>query len=209
MTKIGEFMRIISLIFILYIFSCSSKKDNDTVAMKSSEAIQYEYKADSTMIQFTAYKFTEKVAVSGVFNTIMINKTKQSDNPFHVFSDSEFEILTSSLNTTNPARDQTILKYFFNEMKDNSAITGKVLAISKEGKGKFLVALNGHAKEVEFECRFDGTNIHFNSEIDLEDFQGHDAIDSLNEACKANHIGTDGVIKLWPNIKLYLKVNVR
>lgn len=203
-------MRAFALGLIIILLSCSDKKKSEGVNVDYDTTKTYSFSNDSTYIRFTAYKFTQKIGVNGSFDTVMVkNVSNDASNPFQVFKNASFEISTESLNTADKDRDAKIKAHFFANLKDGNMLNGKVLAIDDNGAGTFEVTINGIAKIVPFKSTYMNNNVELNAEIDLEEFMAQDAIKSLNEICKVLHTGPDGLVKLWPNISLYFKVNVK
>lgn len=197
---------LLSFVF-LGLISCSKEKGEKAAAAKKDG--NYTFVADSTKLTWTAFKFTERIGVSGTFTNIEITGTKEANTPFGVFENAAFTISSKTVDTNNPDRDGKLVTYFFNKLKSSEAITGSVTSINGDGSGEMKLSLNGKEKAVPFTLSQSGNAVLLESEIDLEKFLAHAAIESINTACKVLHTSADGVSKLWPDIKLRLRVVVK
>jgi hypothetical protein len=118
-------------------FSCSSEPKTENITEKKNE----EKKASCTYalgpggsasVNWTAFKFTEKVGVGGTFDQCRVggNKNITEDLP-GLINGTQFIILTGSINSKNPERDTKIVKSFFGAMTGGDNISG----IIKDAKG--------------------------------------------------------------------------
>lgn len=191
------------LLCILILSSCTKeKKEASAQAAKAS----YSFNSDSTSMKWTAYKFTERVGVSGSFDKITISGTKEAKTAFAVFENASFSIETKSVDSNNPDRDGKLVAFFFGKMKETSTITGSVESINADGSGSMKIRMNKKEKSVPFQLSQNGNSVHMASEINLEAFLAQAAVESLNEVCKVLHTSADGISKLWPDVKLELRV---
>ena len=68
--------------------------------------------------------------------------------------------------------------------------------------------MNGISKSYDGEVKVDGEQITFLTEIDLVDFNGQPAVDSLGVVCEAKHTGEDGINKLWTEVEIAVKTTL-
>ncbi len=198
---------ILTLASVLFLtIACSKEKKEAPV---SASDATYSYVADSTQMTWTAYKFTERMGVSGTFNTVEIAGTKTASSVFAVFENATFSIPVKTVDSSNPDRDGKLLTYFFGKLKNTESITGAVESINADGSGSMKIMLNNKEKSVPFSLSENAGMITMRSEINLEDFLAQPAIESLNEVCNVLHTGADGLSKLWPDVALSLKVKVK
>lgn len=189
--------------------SCGSGEQKATgIAMDAGSDRVYSFVPDSTRFTWTAYKFTDKVGVPGTFDTIRITGTKPASNLADVFRNAAFEIRTNSLNTGIADRDMKIKTHFFGNLKGNETMTGTVKSIDGTGKGVFTLNLNEVQGDVPFQLSMLGDRVKLTAKIDVVDYLAMDAINALNKICEDLHKGTDGVSKLWSEVKLELNVMV-
>jgi hypothetical protein len=204
-------------VFILLsaaLMACGGKKENDETAegkgapAEKAEVCTYSYDNASTMVQWTAYKFTEKAAVQGKFDSVLVSGTTASEDPLKVIEGAAFEIKTASLQTNDAEKNGNIISAFFGKMLNTASITGTVKTIG-DGKATIAVKMNDVEKDVEGTVTWEEDKIGFNAEINLDDWKGQDAIKSLNEKCKKNHTGTDGKLLVWPTITLFVQTTLK
>ncbi|WP_020528063.1 YceI family protein [Flexithrix dorotheae] len=197
--------------FILFLISCDKKaSDNEGGDESQSETTSpvsctYSYLKDSTTVEWTAFKLTEKVGVGGKFDEFKVLSAKESGSPKELLNGLEFSIETGSVNTENPIRDQKIVESFFGTLTNTGMITGKVAALEGDdnsGKATVNLTLNEIEKVVELAYAVKGEQVYLEGEINVGDWDGMAAIDALNKVCLAGHTGTDGVSKLWPDVEL-------
>lgn len=190
----------------LLIISCGGGKSKD----ETGSTCFYEYEqSDSISLKWTAYKTTEKVAVSGTFNEIIVTGGEKSTKLTDVLNTIKFTIPTKSTNTTNPERDVKIVNSFFGAMLHTDLILGQVSGVegdNEKGKCNFFVTINDIEKEVKMDYTVADNVVKLVGEIDMNDWNANDAIASLNKVCNEKHTGKDGISKLWPNISLEISV---
>lgn len=189
----------------IVIFSCNSDKSSET----DNIACFYEFDKSSTVnLKWTAYKTSEKVAVGGTFNDVLVKAGEKSTKLTEVLNTIAFTILTNSTNTTNPDRDQKIVSSFFGAMTGTDIIMGQVSKVegdNEKGTCSFFVTMNGIEKEVILTYTVTENIVKMVGELDLNNWNGNDAIASLNKVCEDLHKGADGVSVLWPNIGIEIE----
>lgn len=194
-----------TVIFILAIFitSCGNQKSNTTAeeAVADSKPCTYSFKDGTTHVTWTAYKTMEKIGVSGTFDTLNITGLKTANTVIEVFSEANFSILVSSINTDNPDRDQKILEHFFGNMSETSMLTGSVIGV-EEDKLNVSITMNGVTNTTLLAINVSDTLVSLSGIISLGDWNALESADALNKICFDLHKGADGVSKLWPDVKL-------
>ncbi|MCC7332170.1 MAG: YceI family protein [Flavobacteriales bacterium] len=200
-----------SLIASMALLSCAG----DT-AQKTDEATTntcfYEYEnSNAVSFKWTAYKTSEKVAVSGTFNSIVITGGEKSTKLPEVLQAIKFSIPVESTNTTNPDRDSKIVNSFFGAMLNTDLIVGQASTVNgdnEKGDCSFLVNLNGIEKEVKMNYTVSDSLVKLVGDMNLENWDGKTAMDSLNKVCGELHKGKDGVSVLWPDVKIEIEVAI-
>lgn len=193
----------------LFIMSCgdyNASKTNET----TGNTCFYEYEDTNTVnLKWTAYKTSEKVGVSGSFNSIFVTGGEKSTKLPEVLQEIKFTIQTNSTNTANPDRDSKIVNSFFGAMLNTDLIIGQVKNVdgnNESGKCSFVITLNDIEKEVVFDYTVNENVVKLTGELDLNQFDGKTAIESLNKVCEDLHKGADGVSVLWPNVGIEIEV---
>ena len=189
-----------------FLFSCSKKEvSNDEMETKQEPKVEnctYQYAKDSTRVSWTAYKFTEKVGVNGRFDDFEVTGNTSGKSLEEIVQSIEFKIPVASVNSNHPERDKKIKEYFFGSLAGTEFITGKVKSLSSGGKAVVTLTLNETEKELEMEYEVEGEKVSLSSVMNVDDWGAMIGIEKLNEVCEELHKGTDGLSKLWPEVKL-------
>ncbi|MBV6484811.1 MAG: hypothetical protein KFKLKKLM_01327 [Flavobacteriales bacterium] len=199
----------IAIITTVFITSCGNNNASKTEETTGNTCF-YEYEDTNTVsLKWTAFKTSEKVGVSGTFNSIFVTGGEKSTKLPEVLQEIKFSIQTNSTNTTNPDRDSKIVNSFFGAMLNTDLIIGQVKNVdgnNESGKCSFLITLNDIEKEVVFDYTVNENVVKLTGELDLNQFDGKTAIESLNKVCEDLHKGADGVSVLWPNVGIEIEV---
>ncbi|OHX65611.1 YceI family protein [Flammeovirga pacifica] len=178
----------------------SNEKKTEVVSEKS-----YAYDASQTMVSFSAFKTTDKVAVSGRFQEFEVKTTKETvSNPIEILEGLTFEIPVNSIETNDKSRNGKIVEHFFGSMLNTANITGTVKSTAN-GKALVDIALNGVTKEVALNLKVSENIILIKGNIDMSDWDALGAINALNKVCDDLHKGPDGKSKLWSDVDLVIK----
>ena len=163
------------------------------------------YMVRAAVPEWTAYKFTDKVAVGGTFNSFSLSSPKRA----YSFSDSieglSIEIDASSVESNNLARNKTIAEKYFSLFAPQSVIKGNVLSVTGDDqKGSIVINIdmNGVQKPYTFSYAQKEGSVVASSVMDMLDFQLQKPFDSIHTVCKALHTGADGVSKTWTEVAL-------
>jgi polyisoprenoid-binding protein YceI len=184
------------------LWSCSgSEEAKEEVVQEVAPACFYTFNPSATIMEWTAFKFTNKAPVKGTFNEIEYTGTLKSDDMMAILRSMEFSIPTNTVETQNEDRNGKILKHFF-ETLNTLELTGKMVSISEDGKATIQVNLNDLSKEVEGTYTINGSDFAFKANMDVAKWDGMPGIDALNKICKDLHTGEDGKSKLWSTIDL-------
>jgi len=169
---------------------------------KTANYCTYAFDPAATQVNWTAYKFTEKVGVGGTFDEVSISGTQQASTETEVFSKASFTIPISSINSNNPDRDKKIQTYFFGNLSETEMLSGKLVSLSPDGTAQFDIRLNGREETVEGTYTLENNLITLSAVLDVDSWGASPAIAALNEVCYDLHIGEDGISKLWPEVKV-------
>jgi polyisoprenoid-binding protein YceI len=150
MKKIAVFAFAIALLAT----SCKKEEKTETpVEETTPEVVGLKIVSDSTKVNWTAYKTTDKVAVGGSFTQIELKNTKEGETPEAVLEGASFSIPVSSVFTNNPERDEKLKQFFFSALKDTELIGGVINF--KEGKTVLTLTLNGVTKSIDVTSAFE------------------------------------------------------
>lgn len=181
--------------------SCGGKEEQTTEQVKEEKACFYSYNKEMTVLEWTAFKFTEKKGVTGTFNEINISGIERSDDPKKLIESLSFKIPTATVETQNEERNGKIAKLFFGTI-GTEEIKGKVKSLSDNGKATIQIEMNGMKQDVVGDYTLEEGKFSFNATIDVMKWNGGAGITALNTACKDLHTGTDGKSKLWSEVEL-------
>ena len=181
--------------------SCGGKEEQTTEQVKEEKACFYSYNKEMTVLEWTAFKFTEKKGVTGTFNEINVSGIERSDDPKKLIESLSFKIPTATVETQNEERNGKIAKLFFGTI-GTEEINGKVKSLSDNGKATIQIEMNGMKQDVVGDYTLEEGKFSFNATIDVMKWNGGAGITALNTACKDLHTGTDGKSKLWSEVEL-------
>ena len=200
----------ILLLAVLMMLSCknSEKKPlNPSSDIKTTE-IEPMYSIDTSgsTINWTAYKFTDKVGVKGGFDNIILSPKSKSGSVEAILLASKITINTMSVNSGNDIRDPKLKESFF-KVFHTDTIKGEILKVDQY-KGLLTLEMNNITNEIPFNYALKTDTIFIDTTIHLKDWKGEEAISSLNEVCYDLHKGADGISKLWPDVDVEIKLPI-
>lgn len=190
---------VLSLILLIMVFVSSCKK-NEKKEVNQIEKT-YSVIADSTKINWTAYKTTAKVPVNGQFADITIENVKKDSTALGALNGLKFKIPVSSLITNDTIRDKKLKEYFFGAMKNSSVITG-IVHINKDNASTVDLTLNGITRELPIAYIVADNKVTIIGNMELDNWQAKAALEALNVVCKDLHTGEDGITKTWSDVKI-------
>jgi len=189
-------------------FSCSENKTEQVVdtAVEEIEVSQEEPSdivegvVKNSTVQWTGFKTSEKVAVSGTFHAVQVTDTKEGKTPEEVLQGAKVRVVVSSINSGLEDRDGKLKMIFFGAMENTSDIYGVINF--KGGKTYITFTLNNVSKEYEVTSKFENNIFTINTTVDLVDFNANPAVEALNKACGDLHKGADGISKTWTEVEI-------
>ena len=185
------------------LIACKKEKTETPEAEKP--AIQFAASEAGSSLQWTAYKTSEKVPVKGTFKEVKIVNSKTSEDAAGTLNELGFEIPVSSIFTNDTIRDGKLQKFFFAVMENSMMLKGK-FNVENASSGKLEISMNGLSKSLPFSYEVEQDTIHVSATMDLNEWGAQEALESLNEACKVLHTGSDGVSKTWNDVALNAKI---
>ncbi len=201
---------IVLTFFFLLILSCntSEKKKGSQQQGKTDEKEQtYSIDTSGVSIKWTAYKFTDKLGVSGTFDRFYLNLKVRSGGIEALLKGAEMVIHTNSVNSGDAIRDPKLRNSFF-KIFNTDEIKGELLD-AENGKGALELKMNDQVNATEYSYSLTNDTLFINAHVDLTQWNGKAALDTLNNECYELHTGADGVSKLWPDVDVVLKLPVR
>ncbi len=167
----------------------------------------YSYKPESSVLEWTAFKFTERAGVKGTFNEITISGIDSSTDPKKLIESLGFTIPVVTVETNDPERNANIATYFFKSI-NTDVLKGQMIELKENGDAIFELTMNSITKKVIGNYKLTDQLFALNAEIDLLDWNSKTGIDALNRQCELNHTGTDGILKLWSEVEISFTTNL-
>ena len=186
--------------------ACSGPQSTETTEAPEAKC-SYTFNEGSVNVKWTAFKTTEKIGVSGTFDTISVTGIQSANSAIELFSNAGFSIPVSSVNSNNPDRDKKILASFFGSMLETTTLSGKVVGIT-DNDCSVVINMNGVSDTCIFNLTHSDSAISLVSSIELGNWNALASADSLNQICFDLHKGADGVSKLWPDVKLEITAGI-
>lgn len=201
----------LSMIFVFLIFSCNTSEKKKVPQQDEGTRVQstQNYSIDTTgiSIKWTAYKFTEKLGVSGIFDQFALNLKNDHGSLETLLEDAEITIHTVSVNTGNEIRDPKLRTFFF-KVFHTDTIFGKILD-TEQGKEALELKMNNITNDVAYTYSLKNDTLILTTHLDVMQWNGTEALKSLNKECYEVHTGIDGVSKLWPDVDVVLKLPIK
>ena len=198
---------VLGLLSIVALSCGETAAENVEEVVVQEQVCTYAYNAESTIVGWTAFKFTEKKGVNGVFEKVDVLIAQNSEDMLQTLSGASFTIPIESVNTENPDRDYKIKNSFFGTMESSEVISGIIKSIDSE-KALVEISMNGMSVEYEGVVLVEGEKVSFSTSIDMVDFESQKSIDSLNSVCIAVHTGSDGISKLWSEVDINVETTL-
>ncbi|MCK5781798.1 MAG: hypothetical protein KAH10_04375 [Flavobacteriales bacterium] len=200
---ISNFSKVISLLaIVLVMISCNSgeSKKKEIEKADSKNTSELSNNSGSTSLEWRAFKTSEKIAVKGTFNDIVVESGK-GETVEDVITSTSFKISTKSVFTANEGRDLLLRKFFFGAMINAESISGNFIS-AKDGKGIVAIKMNDVEYNNDFSYTLVNDSLKISTVILLDNWNGASAIESLHEKCADKHTGSDGISKTWSDVEV-------
>ena len=197
------------LIGLLSFSSCHTSEEKKAITTETNTAKnEYVYSIDTSGVSmvWTAYKFTNKIGVPGTFNNYSLIKKKESGSVAEVLNDLKLTIPTASVDSKNPIRDFKLDTYFFKAF-NTPTLKGTILN-AQDNEGFIKLQMNKMARKIPYTYALQNDTVVLFTHLDLNLWNGEEALAGLNEECYELHKGTDGISKLWPDVDVKVKLPV-
>ena len=215
--------KIMSILAIsVIIFACSKKEPKEETfsenrATSTEEPVDsipknctYTYNDSTTTFGWKAYKTNEKIGVGGTFDDIQVTASTRS-SMLETLNSISFIIQTQSVNSNNEERDIKLFNFFFNKMIGTDKISGRVKSIAgsdASGNATFEIIMNEMTQDVTLAYTTVDEILNFSGDLNMDNFNGQEAVKILNKECEALHTGGDGLSVLWPTISLTISTQL-
>lgn len=188
--------------------SCKDEKKEVTKETEKTEVkkeTSFMVDPSATEIQWTAFKTTDKIPVSGVFKTINFDK-KMGATPVEALNGLEFSIPISSIFSKNEDRDGKLVASFFGAMLNTELLKGKISMT--EESCEITITMNDIKHVIPFKFDIKDNKVMFKGIMNLEDWNALGALESLNKVCLDLHKGEDGVSKTWTDVEIMVNTTL-
>jgi len=185
------------LVIALSYTSCKEKEKN----VDEKPTKEYHISQENTVVNWTAYKTTDKVPVNGTFKSIEFDNKTKGKTVAEALNGLTFSIPVSSLFTKDTLRDGKLKKVFFGNLSNTDKILGKI-TMDKDLNGSVRLIMNGVSHDLPLQSKNDNGTITIESVLNLDNWKAQKALELLNLACKELHTGADGVTKTWNEVAI-------
>lgn len=161
---------------------------------------------DSIDIKWTAFKTASKVGVKGSFKNINFKlANKEAKELKDILVGSTIKLKNEDVFSKNKARDLKLTKFFFNKLRGEiRAIIEKVeIKNEKEGIVFVKITMNNKTQTVPMKYSYKDNKFKAKGYLDIFDFSGNNALESINKACYNLHEG-----KTWSDVKISFTLNI-
>mgnify|MGYP000207761855 CR=1 FL=1 len=205
---------VLSLLAFSFIglYSCSNEPTTTTkekVETTTKTSRHYSLLPGKAGVRWTAFKFTERAGVTGTFDNIEAKEMVEGESLSDALKGLSYKIPVSSINSNNEDRDSKLTTFFFGVMNETPAITGTFGEFNGNdqfGTCNIIINMNGLSQSVDFEYKVNENNLSFLSMIDMNNWEGEFALNSINKKCEDLHKGKDGKSVIWPEVKLEMVI---
>lgn len=191
------YLLVLLITTLTVIISCKKNVKDE----KPLTAKMYTVMADSTIINWTAYKTTAKVPVKGQFSEITFENSKKDSTVLGALNGLKFKIPVNSLFTNDTLRDGKLKKFFFGSMQNTLVIKGTV-HMNNENTSTVQLTMNGITRELPIAYIIADNKVTIVGNMELDNWQAKAALEALNVVCKDLHTGDDGISKTWSDVKI-------
>jgi uncharacterized protein YhbP (UPF0306 family) len=195
-------------LFSLFLFtSCGGGEKPDAVNEVKEKSCFYKYNEGSTVVGWTAYKFTEKKAVEGTFTQVSVTGLTESDDPVALLKGLELTMKTSSVESQNADRNQKIVQYFFGTI-DADVLVGSIANLNDDGTADLKIEMGKMEGMLSGKYTWVNNVFTFDASMDVAKWNATSGIESLNKICKDLHTGADGISKLWNEVSIHFETTL-
>lgn len=194
------------IVVLFLTFSCADKKHNSETTEKQKEVLKnYVVDTQNSVINWTAYKTTQKIPVKGVFKKVVIINSKPATSNSELLNGLEFEIPVASIFSKDSLRDYKLTTFFFGVMKNTLRLKGTI-NIQENNNGFVALTMNGLTKNMPFTYHINNNSIELNAVMNLDNWQAQTAVEALNKVCEDKHKAGDGISKTWSEVALNIQI---
>jgi len=194
------------VLFLIIVLFTAHKKHNSRKT-KSNEKV-YTINPEDTKVNWTAYKTTEKVAVTGSFSKIIVENIKSGATVMEALNGINFKLPVDSIFSQSALRDSKIKKFFFGTMLNTEAIKGTIY-LENSTSGYVSISMNGIYHDLPITYKVNGQFVTMEAVLNLDNWKAQLALEALNDACEDLHAGSDGIAKTWSEVKIDVSAHLK
>lgn len=198
---------LIYLILALFVFSCNTSDKKPSTNTTTQKTYNYAIDTSGIKVLWTAYKFTDKVGVSGRFDRVLFFADKNAPTIEALLKSAKISIGTKSVNSYNAIRDPKLRQKFF-KIFNTDTIKGQIVEVDDK-KGLLSLQMNRINNLTSYNYNYKNDTLTISTHLDLTKWNGQIALDSLNKECFDLHKGIDGISKLWPDVAVKIKLPIK
>ncbi len=191
---------VVTLLLVTILSSCKTDKKQTETPQEKVETLTFTVNPEATTVKWTAFKTTDKIPVSGTFNTINFEK-QSGETIVKAFNNLEFSIPVSSIFSNNEERDGKLKTSFFGAMLNTELLKGKI-SFDTNGNCNATITMNDITNNLPLNYIVNKNSVTFKTLLDLEDWKALEALESLNKVCFDLHKGKDGISKTWNDVSI-------
>ena len=197
----------LALSTLLIMAACSQAEIEKTEETAPEKTCTYTYDHQSSVMEWTAFKFIDRTEVKGTFTRIIIKDGGAMNDPKRLIQSLSFSIPISTIETQNPERDAKIAKYFFGTAGIET-IQGTMKELKDNGTAMLEITINDITKNVTGMYTVEDGDFTLNATIDIADWNLLTGLEALDRACSAQHKDPGGASKLWSDVDLLFKTTL-
>ncbi|MCC7441048.1 MAG: YceI family protein [Bdellovibrionales bacterium] len=160
----------------------------------------------AAVVEWTAYKFTEKKPVTGKLLRFKATGPEQGKSVLEILKRTQFDVDLSSSDTGDKGRDTNLFVNFFERMmgpvRGSFIVKGRMPPHAVQMK----LSMNGRTRVIPMDSQVSSEGVlELTGKLDILEFGGKAAFEQLKAACEALHTGSDGKSVTWSEVGLRLR----
>ncbi|MGY5351196.1 YceI family protein [Wenyingzhuangia sp. IMCC45533] len=195
----------IMLLAVISLTACKESKKETKVSSNPAETT-YQLDAETVVVNWTGYKFTDKKGVKGQFQKVNIENNEKAATKAAALTGVKVSIPVSSIFSNNGVRDAKLKSLFFGFMDNTELLSATVKSI-EGNSGIIAFDMNNETHDLPFTLEEQGNSSYLKATIDINKWNAQKALASIHKACEALHTGEDGVSKTWNVVDVDVVLN--
>ena len=173
------------------------------LCVTSSWAQCIKVESKDIQLQFTGYKFTEKVGVSGKFKRVQWAVAPQAKDLPTLLTSASVWIDSHSIDAGQVARNKNLIKGLFRHIPGGRYFRGLITSAAPDGKTATLKLFMGQIEtEIPVTVQQTPSQLTLRGTLDLIQAGAKKAFEAMAKLCGPLHRGKDGKRKSWPTVDL-------